>query len=272
MKWGKFVAAGLSLALGFAATAGIPVLAAAADCHGHWAEKQVDSFVEKGYTALHGDSTFKPDESITQGEFIDEVNKAFALAGASALKAGNTYGTVTRAEAAGIISGLLKPDVQGDAAALNKFKDAAEIPEAYKGALGVFLARKLIAGYTDGTLRPLKAISRAEAVTLLYRSLQSGLAEAGTYEGYLIDRHCFDKGDPEKESKMCLQMKMCAESGYGLAIKQPDGKFVFYPFDGNGQKLSEDLLKKSENEGAFKLSVEGKPGIDGIKVSAIREK
>jgi hypothetical protein len=275
MKIRKIIACLLFLS-GLALYAGIPVLAAGTDdCHGHWAEAQVDSFLEKGYINLYADDAFKPDADITQGEFTDLINRAFALGGAAVLKADRPDAAVTRAEAAGVIAGLLKLNLSGDASILESFKDAAGIPAAQGGALAAALDKKLIVGYVDGTVRPLRHITRAEAVAILYRSLKTGFPAApatGTFEGYLIDKHCFAKRSPENESRMCLQMEMCAESGYGLAIKQRDGKFVFYAFDDNGQKLSKDLLSSSKNEGAFRISVEGTLGIDGIKAASIKEK
>jgi hypothetical protein len=55
-----------------------------------------------------------------------------------------------------------------------------------------------------------------------------------TYTGYIIDEDCFISYDnPGDDTKMCLSMKSCAASGYGIAVPQNDGTFKLYYFDGS---------------------------------------
>ncbi|OJU16252.1 MAG: hypothetical protein BGN88_00120 [Clostridiales bacterium 43-6] len=63
-----------------------------------------------------------------------------------------------------------------------------------------------------------------------------------TLSGYIIDEDCFTSPgyhDPSKETRGCLLMPSCAAGGYGLAVKQADGSFVFYYFDGQISGLSQ---------------------------------
>lgn len=53
--------------------------------------------------------------------------------------------------------------------------------------------------------------------------------------GYIIDEDCFVSvgySDPSDETRGCLNMAICAASGYGLAVLQDGEKYNFYYFDG----------------------------------------
>jgi hypothetical protein len=45
------------------------------DIHGHWAEKEIYSFLRRDYIKGYTDQTFKPDQSISMGEFFAVLNK-----------------------------------------------------------------------------------------------------------------------------------------------------------------------------------------------------
>lgn len=118
-------------------------------------------------------------------------------------------------------------------------------------------------------------------------------SKLSVWNGYIIDKHCFEAKysetgtsegkenkmncnmmtkDPSKETKECLTMKSCAESGYGIIIKQEENKYNFYKFDDNGQKLVKDILSKTSKETDFSISVKGTLKGDTIKVASISEK
>lgn len=97
-----------------------------------------------------------------------------------------------------------------------------------------------------------------------------------TLTGYLIDEDCFTSPgykDPSKESSGCLLMPTCASSGYGIAVKNDDGSYKFYYFDGQisgltqlgyridnatgGQKLAWDYIDKNTNLAYFRITVTG---------------
>lgn len=77
------------------------------------------------------------------------------------------------------------------------------------------------------------------------------------FEGFLIDKHCFGLVNPAKETRFCLTMEECAASGYGIAVLQENGKYVFYPFDENGNILSSSLLNGIKRNTYFYISVSG---------------
>lgn len=51
--------------------------AVAKDIEGHWAQKQISDWNEKGFIKGYSDNTFKPDKTITRAEFITLVNNIF---------------------------------------------------------------------------------------------------------------------------------------------------------------------------------------------------
>lgn len=97
-------------------------------------------------------------------------------------------------------------------------------------------------------------------------------AKETTFNGYIIDKHCFGMKDASEETKMCLTMESCKASGYGVAVKQADGKYKFYKFDDKGQQLATDVLGKTTKEKGISVAVKGTEDGESIKVSTITEK
>jgi len=78
-----------------------------------------------------------------------------------------------------------------------------------------------------------------------------------TWEGYLIDKHCFEIIKPENETRACLLMDECVDSGYGIAVEQGDGSYKFLEFDEKGHQLAYEQLKKLTKNSGFKVIVKG---------------
>ena len=93
-----------------------------------------------------------------------------------------------------------------------------------------------------------------------------------TFNGYIIDQHCFGIMDPSKETKECLTMNGCESSGYGIAIKQDDGKYKFYKFDDKGHNLVKDILSKTRKKDSFSVTSKGTQVGEIIKILSISEK
>ncbi|WXJ91295.1 hypothetical protein MTCOM_02530 [Moorella thermoacetica] len=212
------MAAALALCLFFAVAAAAN--AAFSDLSGHWAQKQVQAWADKGMVSGYPDGTFQPDKAVTRAEFVALVNRAmnkqnpaatadfsdvktsdwFYREVAAAVSAGYVSGyedktfrpnqAITRQEAASIIDRLLKLD-RGDESVLNKFKDAAQIGSWARGSLAAVVAKGLMGGYPDGTFGPTRSITRAEAVVVLDRALTETTppAEAVKVTGVSLDRN-----------------------------------------------------------------------------------
>lgn len=97
-------------------------------------------------------------------------------------------------------------------------------------------------------------------------------AVLSTFTGYVIDKHCFKlKPDPSKDSKKCLSMGSCEASGFGIAIKQPDGTYKFTDFDDKGQNLAKDIIRKTTKKDDISITAQGTQDGDVIKVTSISE-
>lgn len=191
----------LSMALA-AALAFAPAQAFAApatDISGHWAEKVITQWQEKGLISGYEDGTFKPDNSVTRAEFVIMLNKALGFtqkgnvtfsdvsanawyydAVAIAVEAGYCAGyedgtfkpnaTITRAEAAVMIAKAKELTANTEAA--DKFTDASRIPAWARGSVGAVSAAGFMTGRTDGTFDATNTITRAEAVSSLDRTME----------------------------------------------------------------------------------------------------
>jgi hypothetical protein len=204
----RFIILTLSLILSLV----LPVWAAAdtkQDFKGHWAEQNITLGLEKGYITGYTDGSFKPDQTITRAEFFTLVNKSFDFKEtteidftdvsssewfypevAKAKLAGYIKGyedgsirpnqSISRQEAAVILTSLLKLDVALNQSATSQFTDAAQIPQWSKGAINAVAAKSIMGGYPDKSYQAAKSITRAEALVTIDRSLV--LSKATTYD------------------------------------------------------------------------------------------
>ena len=169
------------------------------DIAGHWAERHINGWLERGLASGYADGTFCPDNPVSRAEFAVFVSRAFprsqAANGAqlsdldaeawyypavsSAVSAGimSGYGDgtfrpgnpITRQEAASVLTRLLG---LGAGAAEPTFTDAGEIAAWAKGAVDAVAAAGIMGGYqADGTFRPQRPITRAETIVILDRGL-----------------------------------------------------------------------------------------------------
>lgn len=86
-------------------------IAQSTDIQGHWAEKQITSWVQKGLASGYPDGTFKPDSNITRAEFITLTNQAYNFTATTDINYVDVASSawyapeIARARAAGYISG-----------------------------------------------------------------------------------------------------------------------------------------------------------------------
>ena len=186
------------------------------DIRGTWAEKMLTEWLAKGWLTGYSDGSVKPKKEVTRAEFFSLANKALGFSEkasisfgdvrpgnwkhdqvAAAVKAGYASGDLTgniypdrqvsREEAAVMIAKAFGLDLTQAAAAA--FKDAASMSGDGKKAVGALVAKGVLKGYTDGTFKPKRTITREEAVAIIdgaLKRLERGSAErkldqAGTY-------------------------------------------------------------------------------------------
>ena len=194
---------GISMLLG--SLGSVSAAATPKDIQGHWAQKQLQSWLDKGYLGGYPDGTVKPNKAITRGEYVALINRLFGFTEAAtlnftdvkksnwvysevakAVKAGyiggyenNTFranNPLTRQEAAVIAAKLLKLSTSSTPL---KFKDNAQIAAWAKVAVASAAEKKIINGYPDGTFGPKKSLTRAEAVGIISNSVVHKPATGG---------------------------------------------------------------------------------------------
>ncbi|WP_342547747.1 S-layer homology domain-containing protein [Paenibacillus sp. FSL P2-0089] len=194
---------GISMLLG--SLGSVSAAPAPKDIQGHWAQKQLQSWLDKGYLGGYPDGTVKPNKAITRGEYVALINRLFGFTEAAtlnftdvkksnwvysevakAVKAGyiggyenNTFranNPLTRQEAAVIAAKLLKLSTSSTPL---KFKDNAQIAAWAKVAVASAAEKKIINGYPDGTFGPKKSLTRAEAVGIISNSVVHKPATGG---------------------------------------------------------------------------------------------
>ncbi|RXT04526.1 S-layer homology domain-containing protein [Ammoniphilus sp. CFH 90114] len=182
------------------------------DLRGHWAESQINDWIDQGLVNGYPDGTFKPNHLITRAEFMVLVNRAFdyekkgniqysdvlpsdwyasevAIAQEAGYISGYNDGTmrpknpISRQEAAVVLAKIGKLDMEANLQAIEQFADRASIPAWSKGAVAAVVSKSYMKGYPDNTYQPAKPITRAEAiVTLNYAMKDQPKVVSQTYD------------------------------------------------------------------------------------------
>lgn len=197
------------------------VLANSDDISGHWAETQIKEWANIGYISGYPDGTFLPDNSITRAEFLTLVNKIFKFENKTNINFIDVrpdywaYSEIQKGISAGYVSGdkngTFRPDDfitrQEAAVIINKlldnteitenkpnFKDAYDIDEWAKNSVDIVYEYGILSGFPNGTYRPKKYMTRAEAVSALKRLTETkGTEDIGKNEYILREEQMKDK-------------------------------------------------------------------------------
>lgn len=197
------------------------VLANTDGISGHWAETQIKEWANIGYISGYPDGTFLPDNSITRAEFLTLVNKIFKFENKTNINFIDVrpdywaYSEIQKGISAGYVSGdkngTLRPDDfitrQEAAVIINKlldnteitenkpnFKDAYDIDEWAKNSVDIVYEYGILSGFPNGTYRPKKYMTRAEAVSALKRLTETkGTEDIGKNEYILREEQMKDK-------------------------------------------------------------------------------
>ncbi|HHW02451.1 MAG TPA: DUF4901 domain-containing protein [Thermoanaerobacterales bacterium] len=175
------------------------------DIGGHWAEKDIQLLVDLGIIQS-GDDKFRPDENISQGDFIKLLMAATGYSSPAidevALKSGIKAGKDSEDDIQKYIDAAIKMGIvkQGEVDAQKPLtrekmaafmvrslgfekvasisgiytipaKDASAIAPAYKGHAAIAMGLKLIQGI-DGKFDPQGSVTRAQAAVVLVRMLK----------------------------------------------------------------------------------------------------
>lgn len=172
--------------------------AQASDIQNHWAKDVLTQWQNKGYISGFQDGSLQPDQSVTRSQLAAMINKSFGFTQAGSIAyqdvkpsdwfyhdvaiaksqgymegyKNNTFHPnqkVTRQELAVILTSLKKLKSSSSAV---RMKDTANSPSWSKGSIGAVIDNGLMNGDEKG-FRPKDTTTRAEAVTVLERSLES---------------------------------------------------------------------------------------------------
>lgn len=125
-----------------------PVPPAFTDLRGHWARGWVAAGFELGLMRGVGGASFAPDQGVSRAEVATVLVRALGW--------DEDAQAMSQSIAVAYLAG---------------FTDVASVPEWATAYLALATQRGLLRGYADGSIRPLAPVTRAEAATLIARTL-----------------------------------------------------------------------------------------------------
>ena len=276
------------------------------DINGHWAEKEITQWIEKGIVSGYPDGSFKPNKPIKRAEFItmvnasfgfdeleeinfDDVNSSdwFALEISKAVKAGYINGyenntvrpnnNISRQEVAVILSSILNED-KGEID-LDVFNDSGKIADWSLDAVKLSIEKGLMKGYPDSTFKPNADITRAEAVVTLDRAIKSEITvldEAGTYElgqvtgNVLIDAEDVILKDTVVEGNLIISEKV-GEGDASLDNVTVEGETIIKGGGENSIIIINSKLNKvtvNKSNGKIRIVAQGNTDVDEVNLES----
>ncbi|MGF1514263.1 MAG: DUF1565 domain-containing protein [Elainellaceae cyanobacterium] len=172
-----------------------------ADAQGHWAQPYIEALAAREIIGGFPDGTYRPNEPVTRAQFAAIINKAFT---STPTRSGQDfvdiqqsfwgYDAIQAAYRRGFLSGYPGqvflpsreiPRVQvlvslasgldlntADAASLNKYQDATEIPDWATAAIAAATQQNLVVNYPTTTqLNPNTQATRADVAAFVYQAL-----------------------------------------------------------------------------------------------------
>lgn len=173
------------------------------DIQGHWGQKNIENLAAKGALKGYADGSFKPDRTISRAEFAAILVRALGLTAtaegshifddtaghwadkeiAAAYSLGIIQGydrstfapndAITREQIAVMLVHTLQLDTDSASSQGGEFADQAELAPWAQKAFITAVEHGLIRGYPDHTMKPKFFATRAEAITLIWRVIES---------------------------------------------------------------------------------------------------
>ena len=252
--------------------------AASSDIGGHWAEKQMQAFINQGLLSGYGDGTYGPDDVITRSQFAALVNAAAGLTAETeisaytdvaesawyysalkkALAAGYMQGTssntlapeamVTREQAVTMLAKLLgMSPAEEDDRALNRYSDLDQVSDWAVEPFAAVVKSGYVTGTSETTLSPKAPLTRAQGVTILYNALDllRGLASGSLVDGVYTGTGAGYGGT--------ITVQMTVENGKITNLEVISHKETFAYFR-QAQSVLSSVLEKQTTEGVDAVS------------------
>ncbi|ETT72071.1 S-layer domain-containing protein [Paenibacillus sp. FSL R7-277] len=183
-----------------------------ADIKGHWAESDIQQWLDQGLITGYPDHTFRPGAEVSRGEFVALVNRAYKYSDTKAISfkdlkpenfayievqkataqgyisgfSDNTFRPdkpITRQETAVILSRILGFDSKGATASISA-QDANLIPAWSRPAAQYLLDQGIMSKNAAGAFQPQRNMTRAETVVVIKKALALSTVvydKAGTF-------------------------------------------------------------------------------------------
>lgn len=161
----------------------------------HWAYQYITYLSEKNVLSGDGNGKFRPDDTVTRCEFIKMIDATFGLHdtttvsftkmpnwGVPYIRAAAAQGyllnynkdvnfdaKLTREEAVALLMRYLGFEAAADFDT-KTIADYSKISDQYKAYVSASVENNIVSGYTDSTFKPQRTLTRAEALTVLYRA------------------------------------------------------------------------------------------------------
>ena len=218
------------------------------DIENHWANEQIIRFAEDGFVNGYENGMFKPDEAVTNVEFlkivlaagrydlIREGNLLWPDFYISTARKNNLINEdcvivekeITRYEACEIIANFINlSDVKKNS---NKFKD---LKDEYTDCVLKLVKIGIVSGYKDKTFKGENYLTRAEAITIISRAVDK--------KNELIEKRSYDYTDVKLSNYFSEQELKGAYSETRYEIKENN---IYIFDDGRFSKLNEYAISK----------------------------
>jgi N-acetylmuramoyl-L-alanine amidase len=142
----------------------------------HWANEAIEKLKKKGIVEGEAGGKFSPDRALTRAEFVSMLDRQFPLPN---LNAGAGESGCTQSSPSPTVTGSTYGSDCGTQSSIAPPKDLPSSHWAY-AAMKKALENGIISGYSDGTLRPDKPVTRGEAAALIDRVIWPGSSQAAT--------------------------------------------------------------------------------------------
>ena len=271
------------------------------DMNNHWALETVTKWVKSGLVSGYTDKTFRPDQNISRAEFCVIIDSIFGFqdlgsASFNDVKASDWYSRqILRVKEAGIIEGynnnfdpnspITRQDaavivqkafelVKADDTAAKNIADYSSITDYAKEAISTLVSKGYIKGFGDNTIKPLKNLSRAEAVAIIDNVAGRLLNQKGLYSSEVVTGNLLINTPDVTIKDLTIKGNLYLTEGIGegdVTIDNVEVEGATYVKGGGSNsviiknsRLSDIIVKKKNNN--VRLSLEGNTKVTSVKL------